>query len=149
MNKTISYVIIVVCGAVFLVTALVRPSLISDDNEFLKELIGVNLLTILGVILSITLASVGQVHLSLNKIEEKYNKRAFPDTRAGMQKAAYWLISLFLICLIVTYAKSAVPSSPAWEAIMNGAALVILLWYLLILISIMQMIFAIQSDIDY
>ena len=148
MNRTISYVIIISFGAIVVMVALSFPELLSNRNSFLSNFVGPNLLSILGVILAITLASIGQVHLSLNRIEEHYKRRAFHKTRSGLQNAAYWLIALFMICIMAIYLKSTLPQIDWIEAILNGAALLILLWYMLILISIVQMTFAIEADID-
>jgi hypothetical protein len=143
MNRTIAYCSLLVVGAFLATVSACRPVLMSDDNEFLKELVGANLLLVSGVILTITLASAGQIHLSLNEIESRHGEAFLHKTRAGVHSSAYCLIALFLAAVVTVTCKHYF-DVPPWEAFFNSAALFILFWMVLIMTSLTRLIFAIK-----
>lgn len=139
----VAYCSLLVVGAFFSVTTVCNPALLSDDNGFLKELVGVNLLLVSGVILTITLASAGQIHLSLNEIEAKYDGPFLHKTRSGVHSSAYWLIALFLAGAADVILKHYF-GGLSWESFFNSVALFILFWMVLIMASLTRLIFAIK-----
>ncbi|WSH28018.1 hypothetical protein U8P75_04435 [Rhizobium beringeri] len=75
MGRAVAYGILLAFTAMTIAVAAARPDWISDQNTFLKGFIGQDILNLLGVILAITLASVANIHLQFNHIEERYGKR--------------------------------------------------------------------------
>jgi hypothetical protein len=149
MNKTIGYCALILSIAVVLVLAAAAPTLHSDSTDFLKGFVGAELLGVLGIILPITLGSAASVHLALNQIEEKHKAIVFVDTRAELHSTAYSMIWLFAGAVIIVIAKSLLAKGLPWaQSLFNGAALVVLEWYILILISLTEMVFAIKADLD-
>ena len=61
--------------AVVLICAIYNPSYLSDKNEFMHHFVNHELLALLGIIMTITLASAASLHLEFNKIEERYFER--------------------------------------------------------------------------
>lgn len=148
MNRPLAYGILVVFAALSIALAAAKPEWVSDNNKFLAGFVTHELLGLLGVILAITLASISSVHLEFNKIEERHKKRGLTKSRKNLMKAAYWLIALFVAAVGLVVLKPLVCSSPAGEAIVNMLALLIVLWHVLILISLTQLIFAIEPEIE-
>src|SRR5207245_1925985 len=105
MSKTVAYCVLIVSAMLVVVLSAASPSVMSDDNSFLKAFVGEGLLAVLGVILAITLASAGQLHLTLNQIEERHNKYGFVRMRGSIKSAANWLIALFIAAVISVVAK--------------------------------------------
>jgi hypothetical protein len=129
--------------------AVGAPAVLSDDNAFLKNFINHEMLNILGVIVAITLASAAQLHLTLNGIEERLGiPNCFLKTRAGVQSSVYWLIGLFLIALLLMVIKPLVALSHWSQTIANGAAIIIVVWNALILVSLTQAVFAVSAVTD-
>lgn len=147
MTRTLNYVVIIIFTAVSLVLVAARPEWVSDQNSFLKNFVNHEYVNILGVILAITLASVSNLHLEFNKIEERYRRVFLYKSRLNLKKGGYWLIGLFIAGLVIVVVKPLVPGGPTGEGIANMAALLTLLWQVLILISITQLVFAIPADI--
>lgn len=147
MGKAIPYCILIVGLGVVLALSASSPATLSDSNAFLKDFVGPELLAILAVIVSITLASTSSLHLELNKIEERHNTRAFHKTRAGIKQAAYWLVGLLVIAIGVVALKGGLPLSEVGQSVFNGIALLVLLWNVLILTSITQAVFAVPPSI--
>jgi hypothetical protein len=145
--RAIGYCALIVCIAAVIIIAAVAPFPLSDKNDFLKGFVNHELLATLGVILAITIASAGQLHLTLNDQEIKYKQPgAFKNTRDGVKKAAYWMIALFFFAVVDVIVKPLVPKTQTWEALTNGAAVVIVLATILILVSIIRLVFAIKPD---
>ena len=74
MTRPIAYVLLTVFAAAGLVVVAARPEWASDQNSFLRNFVTHEFLSLLGVILAITLASVANIHLEFNKIEERYQR---------------------------------------------------------------------------
>lgn len=149
MNRTIAYCLLIVVAALLVATSLVRPSLISDQNAFLLGFVNHEFLNILGVILAITLASTANIHLAFNRIEERHKTvNALSKSRANLRKATYWLIGLFVSGIVLVVAKPIVCQSETSQALFNGAALFLLLWHVLVLVSLTQLVFRIEPDVS-
>lgn len=148
MTKTVAYCALIVSGGIVVVISVYSPRILSDQNSFLFSFVNHNFLNVLGVILAITLASAAQLHLTFNRIEERYQQRGLVKTRANLHRAAFWLIGLFIVAILLVIIKPIIADTDAMQSLFNGAAAIILLWNALILISITQAIFAIKADIE-
>jgi hypothetical protein len=104
------------------------------------------LLALLGIIMTITLASAASLHLEFNKIEERHNKRGLVETRRGVKQGAMCLIVLFTVSVFLVVIKPLVHDSEIIQALFNGSAVFILLWNVLILLELTQLAFAIQPE---
>lgn len=148
MTTTISYCILICSAAIVVVLSAYAPSLLSDQNEFLKGFVNHEFLNILGVIVTITLASSANLHLTLNQIEERHQTRsAFLETRAGVRSAAYALIVLFLVAVAIVVAKPLLATAHWSATLFNGAALIVIIWNVLILVALMEAVFGLRPDI--
>jgi hypothetical protein len=148
VTKTIAYCVLSLAVAVVLVLAAAAPKVLGDSNLFLKGFVSDGLLDVLGVILAITLASAGQLHLTLNQIEERHDRVIFLKMRAGIKSAASMLIALFVAAVLLVVCKPLVSSNnDAVATLFNGGALFLLLWNVLLLISLTQGIFGIKSEV--
>ena len=148
MTKSIAYCALIVSSGVVIIIAVYSPTMLSDNNSFLRDFVNHEFLNVLGVILAITLASAAQLHLTFNRIEERYKQRGLTKTRARLHQAAYWLIGLFLIAVVFVITKPIIAHTYALQSLFNGGAAIILLWNALILIGITQATFAIKADTE-
>lgn len=148
MIKAVSYCSLVVSLGVVLALSASAPWVLSDGNQFLKNFVGTELLNVLGVILAITLASAANLHLTFNQIEERYKHLGgLAKTRANVHRGAYCLIILFVLAVGLVVVKPLITHDDWAQALTNGAALIIILWNVLILISLTRMAFAIQPEV--
>jgi hypothetical protein len=148
MSRTVSYCVLVVMAGLLAAIVILHPVSLSNRSEFLQDLVGTNLLLVAGVVLTITLASAGQIHLALNDIETKFGRAFLHKTRMGVHSSAYWLIGLFLASVLVVVLKPYFLFSVGAQAFFNGAALFILLWMVLIMASLTRLVFAIKPHFD-
>jgi hypothetical protein len=129
-----------------LVGAIIHhPTFIDDNNGFLKDFLDNDLLSVLGFITAVTLASAANIHLHLNQLQ---NDTGLPFNRArkSLGKSAYSLIFLFGAALVVVTIKPTLPSTPRWQAIANSAAILILYFNLSVLFDLTRATFRIPSS---
>lgn len=147
MNRTIAYCTLIVFAVAGVLVAILAPQYLSDNNVFLKGFVNHEFLNILGVILAITLASTANLHLAFNRIEEKYRSPGgLSRSRENLKKATYWLISLFFAAIVLVVVKPLACQTETAQALFNGAALLILIWHVLVLVSLTQLVFRIEPD---
>lgn len=154
MSKGLSIAVLVLAIVATIVVAAVRPTWLGDENAFLQDFVNHELLNILGVILAITLASLGQMHLKLNDIEEKILERTgegldgpeMQNMRAELKSSAKWLIGLFASALVLVVVKPLIISCGVSASFVNGAALWIVLFNILVLADVTFSVFRIEGD---
>jgi hypothetical protein len=127
MTRSISYCALIAALTVMIVCTIMRPDLLGDKNTFLAHFVNQELLALLGIIMTITLASAANLHLEFNKIEERYKRRGLTKTRHGVRQGTYCLIWLFSISILIVVLKPILADTPAWQSAFNGIALVVLL----------------------
>ena len=76
-----------------------------DTNPFLKGFVNHKLLSLLGVIVTITLASAANLHIELNKVAEAAGKSGFVNTRVSIKRSARWLIASLIVAVLVVLIK--------------------------------------------
>lgn len=143
MNRVISICLLIVSFGTIACIAAAAPRWLDDSNRFLKAFVGHELLSILGIILAITLASASQIHLKFNDIEEKAGKNFLEESRNELATSAYALIASFFVAIILVSVKSLFVDHGFGIAFVNGLALWLLLFNLLILLDITVGIFSI------
>jgi hypothetical protein len=148
-----AYGIIIAYTLFVAVATLCKPDFLGG-NSFLDSLVGPELLSLLAVILSITFASVANIHLALNRII----RRAFGDVHEGQEAArpsreqinsnAWLLFYAFLVCAAALFLKSLAPDSDTIKSAMNGVAIGSLLVNVLVFRDIYSTIFQLaESDL--
>lgn len=113
----------------------------------MKDFLSDKLLSFLGVIVTITLASIANLHLELNKIEQAAGRRGFPKTRLRLRQSAAWMIAMLLIAVALDVVKPLVSAGEAMASLLNGAGILIVIFNVLILIDITQMVFEIEPNL--
>lgn len=105
-------------------------------NEFLRNFVNHELLNILAVIVTITLASISHLHLAFNKIEEDAQREVLQEARKEIRDSAYWLIGLLLGTIVLLIVRSNVLEIEGLVSFFNGLAVIILVLNILILLDI-------------
>lgn len=147
MSRAVYICALICSAAVLTVLTTSRPEVLSDENKFLAGFVNQEFLAIAGVMLTITLASAGQIHLKLNEIEEKHKRVFLIKTRANVRNGAYCLIGLFLFAVVLVVSKPTLAQAQWVQSAFNGAALFVILWMTLVLTALTRLIFAIKPDI--
>jgi hypothetical protein len=131
---------------VLLTASSCSPDFLSDDgNSFLKGFVNQELLSLLGVIVTITLASAGNLHLELNKLQDRAG-RDFPKTRKSVRMSAYSLIIIFAFGAALVIIKPLLGPTPRMTAMANSFAITIILFSLGVLFDLIRTTFSIPAS---
>jgi hypothetical protein len=120
------------------------PWLLSDQNRFLHDFLDNDVLSVLGFVAAVTLASVANIHLQLNALEAKH-ANGFPKTRTSLRRSAFCLIIFFGLTVVILVMKSVFSTVSYVDTFVNSAALLILYLYLEILWDITKTALAIPA----
>jgi len=152
VTKTIARCVFACAVSVWLILSLATPWVLADSNTFLKNFVNHEMLAFLGVVVTITLASATNLHFVLNGLEEREQRRGFWKARAAIRRSATSLIVMLLMAIALTVAKplvvAATPTSGVSASLFNGAALLIVLFNVLVLIDLTQAAFQVGPNIE-
>lgn len=145
MNKTIAWTTILGILTVLLATSACAPHLLSDTgNKFLEGFVNQELLALLAVVTTITLASAGNIHLELNKLQDRTGL-PFINSRRAVRWSAYSLIVIFAIAGLLVIVKPMLGSDERATAACNSIAIVLVLFSLHVLFDLTRTVFAIPA----
>ncbi len=145
MNRTIAWTALLGTLTVLLAASAYSPYLLSDrGNAFLSGFVNEELLSLLGVIVTITLASAGNVHLELNKLQDR-TRLPFTRTRAAVRLSAYSLIIIFALAGALVVVKPMLGTDMRATAACNAFAIVLLVFSLFVLIDLTRTTFGIPA----
>jgi hypothetical protein len=107
VSNVFSKTLLVVVAACLIVAALIYPDVFTDKNNiFFKNLVNHNLLGISGLIMSIGISSIV---FCLGKIADYEARMEAPKhfklTRKSLRRDASGLVTVFVLCLLVSVAK--------------------------------------------
>ena len=139
-----------IAGLVILTLAIgiiscAHPQWLSDDNSFLKGFVNHELLSVLGVIVTMTLAWPARLHLELNRMEDGTGEE-FKEARSATKAYAYLLIGLFTVSLALVVLKPLLAINQNLEAVFNGGAILIIALNILSWLDLTGAVLAIPSD---
>ena len=149
MSKYLSIMVTISITTILIVVVIAEPEWLCDKKPFLKEFMGKDILPVLGVILTITLASAAQLHLEFNKIEERYGAVMLNKSRSKVHQAAFAMIYTFLIAAVLLVVKPIIVDSfsERSQAAINAVGLFLLWINVVILIELTQAAFSIPAHI--
>ncbi|MEN2787949.1 hypothetical protein ACFOKI_16350 [Sphingomonas qilianensis] len=144
MKQTRAWGILIALTAMLAAASAYQPYYITDKgNTFFAGFVTWELLSFLGVIVTITLASAASLHLELNKLQEA-TRESFGEARAAVRMCAYSLLILFAIAFVVVMVKPTV-EGPHWNAALNSVAVLIVIFNLAILADLTMAVFCIPA----
>lgn len=119
MNKNIPRITIVAIMSALLTISFYFPFVLSDKNKFLNSFTNGSYLSVMGTVVSITVASCSNIYLRLGQLEVD-GKGPFPGTKRALQKSAFSLIVIFAGAFFILIIKGAVGSSDRVGAFSNS-----------------------------
>lgn len=137
-----------ICVAVLVALLASAPEWVGDSNTFLAGFVNHEYINTMGVILAITLASLSQIHLSLNRMEEKRGERFLGGARKEIKSNAAWLIGLFVLGAGLVVVKPIVGGGDRGSGFFNGACIGVLGLYIMILADVTLATFDIGPQLD-
>jgi hypothetical protein len=141
VNRTVAVCTLIAWSAAWLVIVVAQPWVLSDSNKFLAGFLDHEFLGFMGVVVTITLASSANLFIELNKLEEKLELAAFPQSKRDVKTAAFSLIGALVCSVFIAIVKPLVISGERSQAIVNGIAVTLIIFSVLILIDLTQAAF--------
>lgn len=123
------------------------PYYLSDSgNSFFKNFVNQNLLSVLGVIVSITLASAANLHLAINKLQDATDDE-FTEARTAVRLCCYSLLTIFAVATVLVMVKPTVPvGDDTLIALINSAVVLILVFSIGVLADLTGAVFDIPPE---
>ncbi|QSB43435.1 hypothetical protein IDJ81_08470 [Tsuneonella flava] len=147
----IRWCIMIAAGTIVAVLTIAHPSVLAE-NSFLDAFISHEILALLIVILTITLASIGNIHLTLSRMVQRFENRAEGElaatpARNEINSSGWSLLYAFAVCTVILLVKGGTDSNAYAQSATNGAGLVILLFNMLVLKDIYDTVYdLVKSD---
>ena len=137
--KYVYLVMVIVLTGVVVSISVCSPQLLSH-NKFLADFINDQILNILAVIMTISIASIATIHIWFNELEDKHKKTVFGPARRQINQAAIFFIVLFVGAVMLLIVRSYFEGNDMAMSLFNGFAMLILLCNLLTLADIMGVV---------
>lgn len=144
MTKTTAWIALLILTAILGSASFCVPHYLSDaGNTFFKNFVNHELLSVLGVIVTITLASAANLHLEINKLQEKTGDK-FAEARTAIRLCSYSLIAVFIVAALLVMVKPAIGQAETGTALINSAVILLLVFSVGVLADLTAAIFAIE-----
>jgi len=141
VNKTIASCSLIVWVGLWFLLVAAAPWSISDSNSFLKGFVNQEFLSFMGVVVTITLASVANLYLALNGLEDRVDRPIFIKTKSHIRHSAYMLIAMLVCSLVLVVLKPLIVCGERSAAFVNGASITVVWISILILIDLTKAAF--------
>lgn len=135
-------------GAVLASIVVCKPEWMSD-NTFLKGFITFEILSLLAVILTVTLASVANIHLAINRIIAKHLSGNFAqvkvaeEIKAEIKSNAWTIFYSFFFAVAILFIKGLSEADTLIVSTCNASMLWILFLNLMCILDIYRVIYGI------
>ena len=148
MSRIIAILATVALLAAVIATSRYQPSWLSDaGNPLVRDFFGSQMLSVLGVIVTITLASAANLHLELNRLEDASDSdESFPEARSATKSYAYLLIGLFAAAVALVILKPLLGMGASGEALFNGLGVFVVFLNVLALADLTSAVFQIPAS---
>jgi hypothetical protein len=107
---------------------------------------GGDILNLLGVIMTISLAVCTKLHSEINRLEATYKKIIYKKTRRSISLSVFSLVIIFLLSFALLATKGYFIENLFVQSIINLILTELVLLYVWILIDFIRMSFTINAD---
>lgn len=142
---------VLIAAALFVSVAILCKPEFFSSNTFLVGFVNHEVISLMAVILTVTLASVANIHLAINRlVKERFDNSSeaislASDVKSELRQNCWFIFWGFLCAIILVFAKGALPANPTAIAIVHGAISWILLLYVMCMMDVYQVVFGIVS----
>ncbi len=147
--RNVFLILMIAISGIVVSLSVCMPAILAK-NEFLVGFINQEILNIMAVIMTISIASIATIHIWFNELEDKHGKKVFGAARREINQAAFYFIALFLLQLLLLVVRS-LPifhESEVALSLFNGASLLLLLASVMTLWDIMGVVRALTPKDD-
>ncbi len=139
---------LIVLAGLILATVICRPYWLSD-NDFLNRFLNYEALAIMAVILTVTLASVANINLSLNQIVIRHFngnevlKDYATNVKRQMKENAWYIFGGFVLTVVVLLVKGLNEKNEMIIAVSNGLIVWVLFLFIACMLDIYKVFFGV------
>jgi hypothetical protein len=142
IGKLCTYLLIPI--GLFFVSATVYDPALVLTNKLLMSFVHDQMINIVAILVTITTASAGQLHLSLNEIERVEKKVLFIRTRKEIRDNVLWIVGIFIVEIALLLLLDWVENKRG-DAFIVGAMVTALILAILLMYDIVDSIFKIPA----
>lgn len=102
---------------------------------------------LMGVIVTITIASAANTHMAIRQIEASAKKKFLSRTRKSVEKSVISLLITMLTSLAIVILKGWPEISPLWQSLINVLSVITIIFGLLVLLDLTRLAFIIEPVI--
>ena len=140
--RWVSYLLF--CSVLIAISAR-YPSLLSDKgNEFLKDFLDFQILSVLGVLTAVGNAASLTIFLRLREIEDNSPAR-FNRASKSLKKSALSLLAVFLVAFGAVVIKPLLPEVERYQALINSVGIACVVFALSVIKDLTMTVFAIPN----
>ena len=140
-----SKILIIAIATILLSISACAPFHLSDKNDFFVKFVSQELLSALGVMLTIVISLAAYLHFELNNLEEKTGG-SFDGTRSKVKLSVNALLVVFVCAFIVVIVKPIVANvSINLQAVFNSFSIIFMAINISVLIDLSRTIFKIPA----
>lgn len=141
MTKSIAWMALIALAGILGAASFCAPYYLSDQgNTFFKNFVTHELLSVLGVIVTITLASAANLHLEINKLRDR-TEEEFEEARVAIRLSSYSLIGAFVLAGLLVMIKPVLLDTPTVSALINSAVIIIMIFSVGVLADLTAAVF--------
>lgn len=143
-------VIIVAVAAVLTCVVTYRPDWLAD-NSFLDEFISHEILALFAVVLTVTLASVANIHLAINRMivqsfrQDPKAQMLASEIKTEIRDNCRIIFVSFFLALTALIVKGLIPDEPVHVAIVNGFLIWVLVLNLLTIMDVYNVVYGLSD----
>lgn len=144
MTPYASKSILVISFTVICVLSMFYPNVLAK-NEFLIMFVGYDFLSFLGIVLSISIASLLQLSLSVSK-DSRLDRDATKFVIDELRSTSIWMVGIFSSGLCLVFLRPFAAAFPHWLSLINGLAVFLIIFYLVMLLDTILATFDLHSE---
>jgi hypothetical protein len=142
VNSVVAFVILIATVTVAIVLTAVTPSLLSDQNSFLRGFVNHELVGFMGVVVTISLASASSLYLELGRIGRERSIDV-SKPKKGVRFSALSLLIALSAAIAIVIVKPAALDSLYLQSAFNSFAVLVIVFSILILTDLVKAGFSI------
>lgn len=148
MQPVFLSLIIFVSSLLFFMISLQYPDWFSDSNSLLKNFINHEYLAFMGIIVTISLASAANIHIELNRIEEKIGVNIFSKSRKKLKISCALLIISLIISFIIVFVKGVGFNSNLTQSVINSSSIINFIFVVCLMWDLIFAAFDIPANVN-
>lgn len=114
-------------------------------NSFLDTFLNGSYLSVMGTIVSITVASCSNIYLRLGQLEAA-GRGPFPGTKKALRKSAFSLVFIFSAAFFILVLRGAIDASGRFGAFLNSLLICGVFFFCSVLLDITRVAFKLPSS---